>query len=71
MIPQFGDAPSTPHISNHSEARRKQAKNSHVPRRKYADVVATEDDRWVWGVILTTALLSALCVAMLFSVTLG
>jgi hypothetical protein len=45
--------------------------NSHVPRRKYADVVATEDDRWVWGVILTTALLSALCVVMLFSVTLG
>jgi hypothetical protein len=40
-------------------------------RRKRADVLAAEDDRWVWGIILTTALLSALCVATLFSVAMS
>jgi hypothetical protein len=36
--------------------------------RKRAEVVALENDRWVWGMIFTTAALSALCVATLFSV---
>jgi hypothetical protein len=35
----------------------------------HAAVVA--DDRWVWGVIFTTAALSGLCLAALFSVTIG
>jgi hypothetical protein len=37
----------------------------------HAAVVAIEDDRWVWGVIFTIAALSGLCLAALFSVTIG
>ena len=40
-------------------------------RRKRAGLVAQEDDRWVWGVIFTTVSLTSLCVATLFSVTVG
>ena len=40
-------------------------------RRKRASLVAQEDDRWVWGVIFTTVALTSLCVATLFSVTVG
>jgi hypothetical protein len=39
-------------------------------KRKRDDVVALEDDRWVWGVIFTTTALTGLCVATLFSVAL-
>ena len=40
-------------------------------RGNHAAVVAIEDDRWVWGVIFATAALSGLCLATVFSVTIG
>ena len=40
-------------------------------RSKHAAVVATEDDRWVWGVIFAAAGLTGLCLATVFSVTIG
>ena len=40
-------------------------------RRKHAAVVAIEDDRWVWGVIFGAAALTGLCLAIVFSVTIG
>ena len=46
-------------------------KQSNAVMRKHVEVVATEDDRWVWGVIFTTAALTGLCVATLFNVTIG
>lgn len=40
-------------------------------RSKQADAVALDNDGWVWGVILATAALTALCVAALFTVAAG
>jgi hypothetical protein len=46
-------------------------RNKAASRRKRTEVIALEDDSLAWGVILTIAALTALCVATLFSVTVG
>ena len=40
-------------------------------RGKHAAVVATEDDRWVGGMIFAAAALTGLCLGTVFSVTIG
>ena len=46
-------------------------RNKAASRRRVTEVIALEDDSLAWGVILTIAALTGLCVATLFSVTIG
>jgi hypothetical protein len=40
-------------------------------RSRQTKIIALEDDNLAWGVILTIAALTGLCVATLFSVSIG
>ena len=57
----------SPQILAMSKCKRSKA----VIRHKRTEVVALEDDGWVWGVIFTTAALTGLCVVTLFSVAIN
>ena len=64
-------APQIMAVKSRERAMSTRAQGKAALRRKHADVVSLEDDRWVWGVIFATVALSGLCVATLFSVAIG